>query len=376
MSSIKPILKVDKIKANGEAPLYIRITKDRKSSYKSLGIYLDPQDWDEPQQKVKKSHPNSARANNLIAKRIADINNSLLQLEEGATGYRPQKVFDLMAPKPVIGFIEFSKKSIVRMEKLNAIGTINRFNAVVSKIEGYLNGKDIPINKISIGWLKDYDTYLRKKLGNGTNTIASNMKAIRKILNEATLEDLIEHGKNPFDRFRIKTETTEIEYLTETELESFMNVSLTEGTRMSQHRDLYVFACYAGGIRIGDLLRLQWKNFDGERLSLTTSKTSEPLSIKLGQVALDIIEKQNERDNKDNFIFGLLDSDLDLTNEKSVHNAISRATAYINKNLKLIAEKARINKNIHFHTSRHIWATRALRKGMRIEHVSNQSRPK
>jgi hypothetical protein len=75
MSSIKPILKIDKIKANGEASLYIRITKDRKSSYKSLGIYLAPKDLDEQQLRVKKSHLNSSRANNLIAKRISEINN-------------------------------------------------------------------------------------------------------------------------------------------------------------------------------------------------------------------------------------------------------------------------------------------------------------
>lgn len=370
MSSIKPILKVDKTKANGEAPLYIRVTKDRKSSYKSLSIYLAPKDWDGKQLRVKKSHPNSTRVNNLIAKRIAEINNSFLQLEERAASYRPNKVFDMLTPKPATGIVEFSKKSILRMERVNAIGTVNRFKAVVSKMATFLNGKDLPMQDISTSWLKDYETYLRKDLGNGTNTVASNMSVIRKIMNEAASEDLIEHGKNPFDKFKIKKEPSEIEYLTETELESFMNVTLTEGTRIEQHRDLYVFACYAGGIRIGDLLKLQWKNFDGERLTIVTSKTSEPLSIKLGEVALHIIDKQSGGDNKDSFIFGLLPTGLDLTNEKSVHQSISRSTAYVNKNLKLIAKKAGINKNIHFHTSRHTWATRALRKGMRIEHVS------
>ena len=41
-----------------------------------------------------------------------------------------------------------------------------------------------------------------------------------------------------------------------------------------------------------------------------------------------------------------------------------------NKNLKAITKKASIEKHISFHSSRHTWATRALRKGMRIEHVS------
>ena len=39
-------------------------------------------------------------------------------------------------------------------------------------------------------------------------------------------------------------------------------------------------------------------------------------------------------------------------------------------NLKRIAKKAGIKKNLSFHTSRHTFATWALRKGIRIEYVS------
>jgi integrase/recombinase XerD len=189
-------------------------------------------------------------------------------------------------------------------------------------------------------------------------------------MKDAMQEDLIEYGKNPFDRYAFKTEPANIEYLSEAEISAFEEVHLTAESRLEQHRDLYVFACYAGGIRVGDLLRLQWKNFNGESIALITSKTNDPLSIKLGSVALAIVQKQNGRENSEGFIFGLLPADLNLSDRKQVHTAISRATAYLNKNLKIIARKAGINKNIHFHTSRHTWATRALRKGMKYELMS------
>jgi integrase/recombinase XerD len=370
MSSIKAILKIDKIRANGEAPLYVRIIKDRKPKYKSLGIYIDPKHWDEIGMKVKKSYPNSVRANNLIAQRIATLNDSLLRLETEEGAYQAQQVFEAISDKRSVGFLEYSDRIVSRMESVNAIGMINRTRAVISKVREYLKGKDIPITDISVTWLKDYEAYLRTHLKNQLNTVASNTKIIRKILNEAESEDLIATGKNPFDRYQIKTESTEVEYLTEEELTAFMAVPLNEGTRIAQHRDLYVFACYAGGIRIGDLLKLQWKSFDGERLNIITTKTGEPLSIKLGRVPLEILQKQSEHRDSEGLVFNLLPENIDLADKKAIHVALSGTTAYINKNLKLVAKKAGIKKNIHFHTSRHTWATRALRKGMRIEHVS------
>ena len=370
MSSIKPILKIEKTRANGEAPLYVRIIKERKSSYKSLGFYIDPKHWDEQGLKVKKSHPNFVRANNLIAQKIALLNNSLMLLETKETSYQAEKVFEAIAGKRTVGFLEFSEKMVSRMASVYAFGMINRTKTVVNKIKIYLKGKDVPLADITVTWLKDYEAYLRTELGNHINTVSANTKVIRKIINEAENEDLLGTAKNPFDRYKIKTEPTEVEYLTEEELMAFMEVSLIEGSRIAQHRDLYVFACYAGGIRIGDLLKLKWKNFDGERLLLITSKTADPLSIKLGSVPLEILNRQIGQTDPDKFVFNLLPENLDINNKTAVYQAIGSSSAYINKNLKIVAAKAGINKNIHFHTSRHTWATRALRKGMRIEHVS------
>ena len=115
---------------------------------------------------------------------------------------------------------------------------------------------------------------------------------------------------------------------------------------------------------------MKWKNFNGERLSFVTRKTGDQLSIKLGSTAMSIIEKQSGRENLNAFIFGLLPDDLDLNDSARLMKVMTSVNALINKNLKILAKRAEIDKNIHFHTSRHTWATRALRRGMRIEHVS------
>ena len=57
-------------------------------------------------------------------------------------------------------------------------------------------------------------------------------------------------------------------------------------------------------------------------------------------------------------------------NKTEAHRVIVAKTALINKNLKIIATRMGFAKNLSFHTSRHTWATRALRKGVTIDKVS------
>ena len=83
MASVKIILwTAEKDRKNdGTFPLAIRITKDRKSRYVFTGQYILEKDWDKGQSRVRKSHPNSARLNNLLLTKLAEANNTVLELD-------------------------------------------------------------------------------------------------------------------------------------------------------------------------------------------------------------------------------------------------------------------------------------------------------
>lgn len=369
MASIKPIIRTDKIKSNGEAPIYVRFILDRKPKYKSLGRSIDPKYWDEHKEKVKSSHPNSLLFNNWLQTKLQEVVKVALENDSDSEG--SSDVFRSLRAKSH-GLLAYSEHYLKTRSKSNKPGMVKRMNTIVSKIRDYLEGRDIPLSSVNYKWLTNYDHHLRNVLKNSTNTVASNMSGLRTILNAASRENLIKPGENPFDLYKIRREETEIVFLTDDELEAFKSVQLNDGTRIQQHQRLYLFACYSAGIRIGDLLRLKWKHFDGERLTFKTSKTGVQLSIKLGPTALQILNKMKPATMRDNdeFIFNLLPANIDTTDEEALLWKISSATAYANKNLQKIAKKAGIEKHLHFHTSRHTWATRMLRRGMRIEHVS------
>ncbi len=371
MATIKILLRTDKKNKNNEAPLWIRITKSRKSRYVSLGKSIKIEDWDEQNNAVKKSHPNSVRLNKYIARKVADAHDSALDLETEDKYVRPIKIKEDILGISSLDFFAYAKRYSKDLESKGSYGTLGKADSVVKKIETYLGRKTMSMDEISIHWLKNYETYLRGTLHNSTNTIHTNLKVIRRLINGAIREELFPYEKNPFLRYQLKWEKTTKEFLEEDELKKLVELELDKTTKLYHYRNMYIIATEAGGLRISDMLFIQKKNYDGTRIIIDTLKTGSTVSIKVPLKAKALLDEYvSELTSPESFIFPLLNPDLNLEDKKACLQAKSRAAALVNKGLRSIVKKAEIKKHIHFHTSRHTFATRALRKGMRIEYVS------
>jgi integrase len=371
MVTVKILFRTDKKNSKNEGPLYLRIIKNRKSKYISLGIILHEDQWDEENKRVKKSHPNSQRLNKYIAKKISEAEGVALDLETENKYIVLQNVKDQIMGKKSESFIKYFERHVAELESTEKMGSLDKAKAVLSKLKEFQKGRDLLFDEVTVFWLKSYEIYLRVDCGNKTNTIHSNLKIFRKLINEAISEEIFPFEKNPFHRFKLKWENVKKEYLTEEELTALEMLELQPGSRKDNHRNMYIFAAYTGGLRISDILQLRWKNFDGEKIIVHTQKTGSVISIKLPTKSLEILDKYKSTDSQPNhFIFPILKNNVDYSDKKILFRAISSATAYTNTDLKDFEDTLELTKHIHFHTSRHTWATRALQKGMRIEYVS------
>ena len=54
---------------------------------------------------------------------------------------------------------------------------------------------------MDIKFLKDFENWLIVERKNKKNTIGKDLKSFRRILNEAVMDQLLPHEKNPFLRF-------------------------------------------------------------------------------------------------------------------------------------------------------------------------------
>ncbi len=371
MASVKIILRTDRTNSRKEHPLWLRVTKNRKSNYITLDIELSSEQWDEKNLRVRKSHPHSGRLNAIIAQKIAEAQVVSAEMEMKDKHADPLKVKETLQGKAYSDFFVYAQRFVNNFEATDKIGSWKRAKSVVMKLRNYTGAGPLRFDRITVTFLQDYESHLAIKLKNRKNTIHANLRLIRTIINNAVREDLLPYELNPFTKFKMKTEKTQRAFLTEEELNRIESLPLHEEFRLNDHRNMYVFSSYVGGLRISDVLQLRWKNFDGEKITIKIFKTQTPLTIKVPEKALQILSFYRKKSCDGNsYIFPLLKLCPEEKNAMAIHNGISSATAYTNTDLKRLSKLAGIDKHLSFHTSRHTWATRALRRGMRIEYVS------
>ncbi len=309
--------------------------------------------------------------NNYLAEKTREALDSLLELEVNDPGAPVEALKHAVMGVAMTDFFTYGYRFVKQYENKGKIGTYRRFNAVLNKLKEFSGVKGLQFTQITPDFLRAYETELRTNYHNKTNTVVGNFKVIRRIYNQAYKERIFDVKRNPFQNFKLEWAPSERVFLTEEELTALENLELVPGSMKYHHRNMYLFACNAGGIRISDLIQLKWENFNGDHIILKTQKTGSGITIKLPKKALDIINIYKKKNSKNNdFIFPFLKKTDDLKDPATLLNRISAITTYTNTDLEDLAIDASIEKNIHFHTSRHTWATRALRKGMRIEYVS------
>ena len=374
MASIKLILRTNQKDQTGKSPLYIRIIKDRKTKFITAGLKLKESDWDEAKQRVKKSYPNSARMNAALAQKIADAEGQVADMERKVKTVSIKKLKEAIKGKEVPNFFEYSRKHCERIKNNVSISTKTKYHAYLDKFEKWVGTKEVYFDDITVSLLMDYMSYLSNELKNGNTTQRYSIMILAIMFKEAIKEDLIPEYMYPFSKLKLKKDPSRRQFLKKEQFEAIINYKLDEKSKASVYRDMFIFSIFAGGLRFSDVLEFQVKHFNEEerRIQKVIRKTGRMHQFKIGQLALDIINKYKKEDaEQDDFIFPVItNKELYLKNDEYRYTFIESANKAANFQLQRIAKKLEIPVKVTFHISRHTFATNALNNGMRIEHVS------
>ncbi|WP_121199631.1 site-specific integrase [Mucilaginibacter gracilis] len=355
MSVIKVVLR-KKPKADGTLPLAIRLYKDGKENYIYLGYYLSSEFWDAEKQRVKKSHPNSARMNNLIAKKLSEAMDKTLELEAAREHVSSMAMKQKVRPK---GGKNFFTQADLYIQTLKEAGKYNRYNSDKSKIacfKAFCGTSDIAFSDITVPLLEKFKHYCLTERKVCERTAINHWVVVRTVFSQAIKSEIADIRHYPFGRGKIviKFPETKKVGISAEDVQKLERIDLPYPIQ-NHVRNLWLFAFYFGGMRGADVLRLRWSDFKDGRLYYTMGKNLKPVSLKVPEKAVAILKmyKPDQR-SEDDLVFPELKVFDNLDDNFKVQKQIALSLCRLDKILTdKVAAKAKINGRITMHIARH-----------------------
>ena len=353
-SSIKVTLR-KKANKQGLFPLAVRITKNRKTTYLYIGHYISIKYWDEGNREVRKSHPNSSRLNNLLVKKLAEANQTLIDLQTHQNDISSKQIKEEIAtPLTKTSFKEIADNYLDNLEKTNKLQRLSSDKARVGHFVRFVDNDDLSFREIDEALLRRFSLYLKTTRKVSQRSVINNLIVIRTLYNKAIRLGIVDRKLYPFgaDKIRIKFPESEKIGLTREEIQAIE--ALEELTEQQSHaRNVWLFSFYLAGMRVGDVLMIKWSDIYDGRLHYRMGKSEKLLSFKLPEKITSLLRRYYEdRRSSEDFVFPEMNN-ADLKNPKDVFNKVKSANKKFNKYLVQIAEKAGINKKLTMHIARH-----------------------
>lgn len=355
MAVVKLVLR-KKPNKDGLLPLTLRITKDRKSSFIYLGYHISVEDWDQFQQRVKKSHPNAARLNNFILKKLSEANDHSLELETQKTYVSPGAVKQKI--KPSAGSTFFAQADLY-LQRLKEAGKYNQYTADKPRVKHFKEfiKNDLAFQDMTIAMLERFKAYLQTKHNHSERSAVNHIVMVRSVFSHAIKDGVVDAKHYLFGKGKMKIKFPDSSKvgLNAEEIKSLETVALTEPANHA--RNLWLFSYYFAGMRVSDVLRLRWSDFQNDRLHYAMGKNDKSGSLKIPEKAIKIIDHYKAfQQNKADLVFPELKG-VDFDNKFITQRTIAFKTSAIDKCLKTqVAPAAKIDKKLTMHLARHSFA--------------------
>lgn len=184
-ATISVVCYKSKTLSNGEHPLMLRISKDGKKKYQSLGISVNPKFWDFQKNKPKPKCPNLEYLQKIILDKKLELQKKKLEIKSDQKEYSAATLLEANANLLVAKTVDcFYKEIIAQCEINNKCGNrlvyLNSYNS----LKRFTNGKlEIPFNSINVAWLEKYEKWLRSN-GNKETTISLMFRTLKEIKND------------------------------------------------------------------------------------------------------------------------------------------------------------------------------------------------
>ena len=330
------------INNQGKAPVSLECRQGKQKMYISSQVMLEPHQWYKGR---VIEHDNADKLTVFLIRWTNQVEEieldqilsgnqiTLLQLKEAVkSGVRSNATLR-----------EFTE-AVIETDSSRCLNTKRSYRYLVNEMEKEYGNRTL--NDVTYDLVIRYRESMRKKQLS-ENTIKGRLKALRCIMEQARIRDLIR--KNPFEQITIGNIGGRVGGLTMNEVKRLERLKLTG--KEEKVRDLFILGCTTG-LRWGDLSTLEQAEIRNGILTKTMHKTHHDVVLPISSLfygkPMQIINKYP-----------------DITELSHVC-----CNTQANKILKDLAARANIKKRCYFHLSRKTFSQLLNEIGMDIGDIS------
>lgn len=377
--------------AKGERALNLQYVCNGVPVYKSTGIFLHPDMWNATTQEVRSRCPDATRIN----RRLKEFRNSIDEQIENCDEVITVDVLRSII-KGTYGqtgkdtpFIQYAMKLNETRYQQGKIGYSTYYNATLNlqHFKRYFLEAHIPeprVSNITIGMVDGFKewnlTSAKMKSKEAVNKkLTPIIKAARYaadngLLDAKTATAISESYLDTKTRkYEGETEGKDVRYLDERQMSRVKELYDTiHDVRRLRILDMFLFAYYACGLRVSDIITLEWShiNFEDRVLVKQVVKTKNTLRIPLCDEAMDILRKYQKENKNPRFVFNCLPADFNLDDPARLDTCLKSNNRNFQTSLRTIGKKLGLPFNLTMHVARHSFAVQALNNGMDVHVIS------
>lgn len=348
---------------NNELPLKIRVCKDRKTRYVSIGLSIQEQHWDFKKNQPKPNCPNREQLEKLIANKISEIRAQIVEFKASDKEFTATSLVQKVSnSRQSISVGELFQEHIGYLMEMKRTGYMLSIKQTFNSLEAFNSSLDIPFSDIDISWLRRYETWLRKQ-GKSENTIGIRFRNLRMIYNLAIEKGIAKEENYPFSSYKVSKlhKATAKRAIHKKEIKAIINYPVNDKdfyTRLAI--SLFSFSYFMGGINFVDMAYLTPKNIIGGRLIYRRRKTAKLINLPLSSEAISILESNNSIGGC--YLFPILSSSHKT--EQMRLNRLHKVITKVNRALKQIGEELNLPVKLTTYVARHSFATVLKREGV------------
>lgn len=341
----------------------LRITKNRTASFLSTGEEVAKKDWDEKGACARKSLPS---LNIKLNRFRSEIQEKIYEMERKNPHISLHQIMDALTNKTSSDMMAMIKKYVYVFQKDDMIN-FESFRSRYHNILRYVKDRPVLMEEVTVEWLNKFQVFMKDE-GYAQKTIASHLSLMRTVFISAAGTGVIQYSQNPFNNYKIVAgRSAKKEPLTLEEINKMKQTIVTENVDfwLYHAKMAWMFSAFTIGLRVRDMLTLQWGAVVGKQVTVTAHKTDKTINFVLNDQAWQILQLYKHRNTSSKgYVFPFLEKAMANHPERHFERHIKDCTKWMNQGLERLAKYAGIEKKISNHSARNTFINQALENGV------------